>query len=121
MLQELKAILSCLAQPAFILENGKLLFFNDAAQRLGVSKLPEEITEAAQAQGQQTFAIAGTQWSATVHCLAAYQLVLLQAQQSEPTQEESQILSAAARALRRPLQKMFLTASQLFPLSGGFG
>lgn len=115
MLQELKAILSCLAQPAFILENGKLLFFNDAAQRLGVSKLPEEITEAAQAQGQQTFAIAGTQWAATVHCLAAYQLVLLQAQQSEPTQEESQILSAAARALRRPLQKMFLTASQLFP------
>ena len=115
MLQELKAILSCLAQPAFILENGKLLYFNDAAQRLGVSKLPEEITEAAQAQGQQTFAIAGTQWAATVHCLAAYQLVLLQAQQSEPTQEESQILSAAARALRRPLQKMFLTASQLFP------
>ena len=93
MLQELKAILSCLAQPAFILENGKLLYFNDAAQRLGVSKLPEEITEAAQAQGQQTFAIAGTQWAATVHCLAAYQLVLLQAQQSEPTQEESQILN----------------------------
>ena len=58
MLQELKAILSCLAQPAFILENGKLLFFNDAAQRHGVSRLPEEITEAAQAQGQQTFAIA---------------------------------------------------------------
>lgn len=112
MLEQLKTVLSCLPQPAFILEAGHIIYRNEAAQRAGLECLPEEIHAQLQSANEQILACAGNQWTATIRQLAQYQLVLLQAQTAP---QNDQMLSAAARALRRPLQKMFLAASQLFP------
>ena len=121
MLQELKAILSCLASSLRLSwKMGSCSFSMMPPSGTASADFRKKSRKLHKRKGQNG-SLPGTQWAATVHCLAAYQLVLLQAQQSEPTQEESQILSAAARALRRPLQKMFLTASQLFPYLRGFG
>lgn len=117
MLQQWKKVLDCLEQPAFICRDGEVMLANAAAQRIGLHEktdLPEQLLQIlplVDGVGQSILRYAGQRWDVAVRPVEQMQLVFLR---EYHTDCNAQVLAAASRALRQPLQQMLVAASQLF-------
>lgn len=115
MLQQLKTILGCLAQPAFVRDQTGICLVNQAAADLALPQDAEtllaQLPPLDGGSGQGMVSFRGTAWEAAIRPVEVGQLVLLQPQR----ELEPQILAAAASALREPLQRMLLESKKLWP------
>ena len=117
MVEELKIVLDCLEQPAFLAQDGVVCYCNPPALRLQlqpgqpVEQLLGEVS--ASENYVRSWDFAGQAWSVTVQSLQKLQLYLLR--QDHSGAKDTEWLCAATWKLRQPLQQMFLAASKLFP------
>lgn len=115
MLQQLKIVLDCLPQPAFVRDDMQICLMNPAAASLELqhdaqqlfAQLPPVDSDGCHC----LFTYRDSAWDAAIRPVAGLQLVILQLQR-EP---EPQLLAAAARALREPLQRMLVASKKLWP------
>lgn len=115
MLQQWNTVLACLDQPAFIRDASGIRLVNAAAARLGLQVgsdgIPAELPPVEQGPCSCSCRIGEQYWQVQVRDAQTLQLVMLQPLEIRAMEAAS----AAARALRDPLQQISVVTSKLWP------